>query len=398
MARRRQARTIDDMTTADMPAATARRRLTRAHDGRVVAGVCQGAARYFDIDPVIFRVVLAALTVFGGAGVVVYVLAWVLIPDEAAPETRVERWLTRGRWDLRQVALLAIIGISVVVFLANARIFGHQYGVAAVAVLAALLLTELIGRQHGHGLFPPRPPRAAHSATNPTAQTSSTPAPTAQTAAMPAFDWVAAAPVPKPPKERAWLGWLTFGLIVLAAGVLSLVASSGAAHPQPADVLAVCVAVAGVGLVVGTFTGRARAIIPIGLLLAASLGIANALPRDLTWTAGTRDWAPVSRDLASSYVLGAGKADLDLSGLDRSVSATVDARIGAGRLMVTVPAGMGLVVEANVGAGRIYLLGHEQDGTGIKTSTTLPSRAHEGTLTLHLQGGFGDLEVFDANS
>jgi phage shock protein PspC (stress-responsive transcriptional regulator) len=383
------------MTTADMPAATEHRRLTRAHDGRVVAGVCQGAARYFDVDPVIFRIVLAALTVFGGAGVIVYVLAWMLIPDEASPETRLERWLTGGRWDLRQVILLAMIGISVVVFLASAHIFGHRYGAAAVAVLAALLLTELIGRQHGHGLFPPKSPRAPRATAAP--MTSVVP-PATPTVAMPAYDWVATPSVPKPPTERAWLGWLTFGLIVLAAGILSLVASSGATHPQPADVLAVCVAVAGVGLVVGTFAGRARAIIPIGLLLVVMLGIANQLPRDLSWSAGTRDWVPVSGDIASSYVLGAGKADLNLTGLDVSHSATVDARIGVGRLVVTVPNGMGLVVDAKVGAGRTYLLGHEQDGTGINTTTTLPARAHDGTLTLHLQGGFGDLEVQSADS
>jgi hypothetical protein len=227
---------------------------------------------------------------------------------------------------------------------------------------------------------------------------SASPSPAAPTAAKPAYEWVATPPLPRSPKEPAWLGWLTFGLIVLAAGVLSLVASSGAAHPQPADVLAICVAVAGVGLVVGTFAGRARAIIPIGLLLVAMLGIADALPRDLTWSAGTRDWTPMPGDLSSSYVLGAGKADLDLTGLDPTRSVTVAARIGVGRLMVTVPDGMGLVVDAKVGAGRVYLLGHEQDGSGITTTTTLPARAHDGTLTLHLQGGFGDLEVHDANS
>ncbi|HWA67862.1 MAG TPA: PspC domain-containing protein [Mycobacteriales bacterium] len=372
------------MTTADMPAGE-RRRLTRAHDGRVVAGVCQGAARYFDIDPVIFRIVLAALTVFGGAGVIIYVVAWALIPDEASPETRLERWFTTGgRVDLRQVILLALIAVCVVIFLATAHIFGHEYGAAAVAVIAALLLTELIGRQHGHGLFPPRQAAPAPSA------------PTMTASATPPVEWVAAPSAPIRPRERAWLGWLTFAAVVLAVGVLALVASSGAAHPQPADVLAVCVAVAGLGLVIGAFVGRARAMIPIGLLLVAMLGIANALPRNLTWSAGTRDWAPVSGDLASSYVLGAGKADLDLTRLDPTTSATVDARLGAGRLIVTVPRGMGVVVEAKVGAGRVYLFGHEQDGTGLDEHVSASPTAHDGTLTLQLQDGFGDLEVRDA--
>lgn len=372
-----------------MPA-SGQRRLARAHDGRVLAGVCQGAARYFDIDPVIFRIVLAVLTVFGGAGVIIYVLAWALIPDEASPETRFERWLTTGgRFDLRQAILLALIAIIVVIFLANAHIFGHEYGAAAVAVLAALLLTELVGRRRGHGLFPPRHQRAQPPPATQESVATSTSGPSS-------MDWVAAPVVTKPPRQRAWLGWLTFAAIVVAAGVVWLVASSGVAHPQPADTFAICVAVAGLGLVVGAFVGRARAMIPVGLLLAALLGVANALPRDLTWSAGTRDWVPVPSDLASSYVLGAGKADLDLTRLDPATSATVNARIGAGRLVVTVPRGMGLDVSADVGAGRVYLLGHEEDGTGVKTGMSLPPAAHKGTLTLHLQGGFADLEVHDA--
>lgn len=383
MARRRTGGTIHAMTTADMPAESPRR-LTRAHDGRVIAGVCQGAARYFDVDPVIFRIVLAVLTVFGGAGVVLYVLAWVFVPDENAAETRLERWMTRGRFDLRQVLLLAVIAVSVVVFLANTHIFGHRFGAAAVAVLAALLVTELVGRRTGHGLFQSRAARAVTYGPPPARATS--------TATLPLPEPV----VVRAPKERAWVGWLTFGALLLAVGVMWLMATSGAAHPQPADALAVCVAIAGVGLLVATFVGRARAMIPIGLLLVIALGVASALPRDLTWSAGTRSWAPVTSDLAPSYVLGAGKADLDLTHLDPTIPATVDARIGAGRLIVIVPAGMGVYVDAKVAAGRLYMFGHEQDGTGVKSSTTIQPKPHDDYLTLHLQAGFGDLEVRSA--
>jgi hypothetical protein len=177
---------------------------------------------------------------------------------------------------------------------------------------------------------------------------------------------------------------------------MSLVASSGAAHPQPPDVLAVCVAITGVGLLVGGFLGRARAMIPVGILLVLGLGVTNALPRDLTWTAGTRSWAPVATDIAPAYVLGAGKADLDLSRLATS-TATIDARIGAGRLMVFVPRGTGLVIDAKVSAGRVLIFGHEQDGSGVSAKQVIPAtRPHAGTLTLHLRGGFGDLEVRNA--
>src|SRR3954470_6093762 len=77
---------IVTMTTAEMPTDRSRR-LTRARDDRIVAGVCSGAGRYVDIDPVIPRVVLAVLAVFGGAGFVVYALAWLLIPEDRSPGT-----------------------------------------------------------------------------------------------------------------------------------------------------------------------------------------------------------------------------------------------------------------------------------------------------------------------
>jgi phage shock protein PspC (stress-responsive transcriptional regulator) len=384
MARHGRHGTIDAMTTSDMPTAT-ERRLTRAREGRVIAGVCQGAARHFDVDPVIFRIVLAVLTVFGGAGVVMYALCWVFIPEEGSPETRIERWLHGGHDDLRRILLLAAIAICVVIFLSNTNIFAHRIGAAAVAVIAALVITDVVGRRSGHGLFTSR--RAA------------TPiyyGPPAGPAVAPEVPPTTAMPVPAPPRERAWLGWLTFGVIVFTAGVLSLVASSGAAHPQPADGFAVCVAIAGVGLLVSGLVGRARAMIPIGILLVFGLAVTNALPRDLTWTAGTRDWAPAASDIAPFYVLGAGKADLDLSRLPVTTSATIDVRIGAGRLHVFLPPGARAVIDAKLGAGRLHILGRDQDGSGLSMHQVLPAtRPHAGTITLHLQGGFGDLEVLD---
>ena len=372
------------MTTTDTPA-TAERRLTRAREGRVIAGVCQGAAQYFDIDPVIFRIVLAVLTVFGGAGLLVYVLCWAFIPEEGTAETRVERWLHSGHDDLRRILLLGAIAVCVVIFLGNTNIFAHRVGAAAVAVIAALVITEVVGRRRGHGLFTSRRP-VAPTYYGPVAATE-TPAEAPPTVAM---------PIPRPPKERAWLGWLSFGGIVMVAGVMAMVASSGAAHPQPADIFAVCVAIAGVALIVSGFAGRARAMIPIGILLVLGLGVTNALPRDLTWTAGTRDWEPVASDVASSYVLGVGKADLDLSRLPVTTTTTIDVRIGAGRLHVFLPPGVGAVIDAKLGAGRLYILGRDQDGSGLSMHEVLPaSRPHAGTITLHIEGGFGDLEVLD---
>jgi phage shock protein PspC (stress-responsive transcriptional regulator) len=61
------------------------RRLTRSSSDKVLAGVAGGLGRYFDIDPIIFRIGFVVLTLAGGAGVLAYLAAWVLVPDDPIP-------------------------------------------------------------------------------------------------------------------------------------------------------------------------------------------------------------------------------------------------------------------------------------------------------------------------
>jgi phage shock protein C len=57
--------------------------LVRSRDGRMLAGVCAGIAGYFGIDVTLVRVIWAVVSVItGGAGVLAYLVAWALIPDE----------------------------------------------------------------------------------------------------------------------------------------------------------------------------------------------------------------------------------------------------------------------------------------------------------------------------
>jgi phage shock protein C len=59
------------------------KRLTRTRDGRMIAGVCSGVAAYFGVDATIVRVVLAAVTLLtGGTGILLYVAAALIVPDE----------------------------------------------------------------------------------------------------------------------------------------------------------------------------------------------------------------------------------------------------------------------------------------------------------------------------
>lgn len=62
------------------------RRLRRSRRDRMVGGVCGGIARYLDVDPVLLRIAAVALALSGGFGVLVYLLAWIVIPDADGPE------------------------------------------------------------------------------------------------------------------------------------------------------------------------------------------------------------------------------------------------------------------------------------------------------------------------
>lgn len=60
------------------------KQLRRTRDGRMIAGVCSGAGRFLGVDPNIVRLGLAIFTFFGGAGIALYAIGWLLIPEEGA--------------------------------------------------------------------------------------------------------------------------------------------------------------------------------------------------------------------------------------------------------------------------------------------------------------------------
>jgi phage shock protein C len=61
------------------------RRLMRSRNERVIAGVCGGIAEYFEMDPVLVRVILAVITLMGGAGILLYLILWAVLPLAPPP-------------------------------------------------------------------------------------------------------------------------------------------------------------------------------------------------------------------------------------------------------------------------------------------------------------------------
>ena len=58
------------------------RTFRRSRDDRMIAGVCGGAAKMLGIDATLLRVLLAAATLFGGAGAILYLVCWIVVPEE----------------------------------------------------------------------------------------------------------------------------------------------------------------------------------------------------------------------------------------------------------------------------------------------------------------------------
>jgi phage shock protein C len=77
-------------TVTDQPAA---RQLRRCADDRMLAGVAGGIARYLGADVTLVRVVIAALALFAGAGVALYIGAWLLIAYEGQDQPVAAAWI-----------------------------------------------------------------------------------------------------------------------------------------------------------------------------------------------------------------------------------------------------------------------------------------------------------------
>jgi phage shock protein PspC (stress-responsive transcriptional regulator) len=59
------------------------KRLYRSKKDRILGGVCAGLGEHLDVDPSVIRLVWAVVTVLSiGTGIIIYILAWIIIPEE----------------------------------------------------------------------------------------------------------------------------------------------------------------------------------------------------------------------------------------------------------------------------------------------------------------------------
>jgi signal transduction histidine kinase/phage shock protein PspC (stress-responsive transcriptional regulator) len=110
------------MASAHAPVGPARAPLSRRPDRGLLGGVCAGLAEHFGVSVVVVRMVMLVMVAFGGVGIVVYALAWTLVPVAADSERR------GGRWEpLRQALLIGlgtIVALGVLHHLASRMSYG----------------------------------------------------------------------------------------------------------------------------------------------------------------------------------------------------------------------------------------------------------------------------------
>lgn len=145
------------------PVPTRAPRLTRRRDGKLIAGVASGLGDHFGIEPNLVRLAFVVLALAGGAGVLLYVGAWIWMARERRGDgNRADPGRERRRSDWVQIAALGAV-TSGVLLLAQSIGLGLSDAFVWPVVLAAMgtalivgrsgkpideLISELVGREH----------------------------------------------------------------------------------------------------------------------------------------------------------------------------------------------------------------------------------------------------------
>jgi phage shock protein PspC (stress-responsive transcriptional regulator) len=121
------------------------KRLQRPTEGRVLTGVCAGLGRYFDINPNVFRLGVVVLTLVGGAGILVYLAALLVMPSEETDRSIAEQVLAERRDHPWPLIGLALAGIAIIVLLTQAHTW-PSLGAGWIVILIAGLVILAVAR------------------------------------------------------------------------------------------------------------------------------------------------------------------------------------------------------------------------------------------------------------
>ncbi|WP_238598739.1 PspC domain-containing protein [Saccharothrix sp. ALI-22-I] len=391
----------------------------RPHDGRKIAGVAAGIAQRYQIDPVIVRVAFVAMALCNGAGLLIYLLGWLLLAQTDDEVSAAEALIGRGR-SSTPTALTVLLGLAVL----PATGFFIDGGFTMVG--GVLLSVGAVYLLHRHRGQLNRPDVPAFAAGEPASTTGTTVGSTAGTMPVstdeqatgqvtpPAWDPLGAAPfawdlpepgavpepvvvAPRPVRRRSRVGVATFGvaLLVLAS---SLVAAEYSDWFDARHILGLLVAVLGGGMLLGAFRGGGRGLIWLVVPLSViGVGLTSIDFDSVESDRIGSNWArPTSVDQVDSrYAVKLGEVDLDLTGLPNSGSVTTKVEVGLGSAQVRVPADADVTVTCGADLGSVRCLDKVSEGKGAREQVTDDGPDGSGGLKIELdvRSEVGEVEV-----
>lgn len=407
------------MSTTETPP----RRLVRRTDDRVVAGVASGVADVLGIDPVLARIGFVVLAFAGGAGVIAYLALWLLTPEVEGGATPVEGsgdrgpafWIAIGLFVLAALAIadsmadrsvvwpLVLIGAGVALWRSDGT--RARTGEVAAPLGTAAFPEASAPTQQIPTWTPPPSPSATQRAGR---QTPSGPAGPAHpaTPAGPGGppgprhgDGSGWTPPPARTRERSILGRLTLGAALLTVGVLAILDAAEVLTLTAQDAFAVALLVLGLGLLVGTWVGRARWLVfPALLVLLPGLVITTVTRElDIPLGAGIGERSvgtTAVADVDPLYELGVGDLTLDLGQLDLDGGEVATAvRVGIGQVTIVVPDDARVEVSWSVVGGQVQLLDGDRQGRGLEGEAVFPGAEGSGTIVLDVDVSIGQVEL-----
>ena len=375
--------------------------LLRPREGRVIAGVAAGIATRLGVGTGWIRASFVVACFFGGLGLLLYVIAWLAIPEEGETESiaasRAADLENSSRWI--GVALIVVGGLLVLSW-TNAVRAELVWAGALILVGVLLYRGEFPTGSRRRVQDPPPPPPPVDTEEPVEAAVTAPVAPSTL-----ASDSEVAAPPPPPPSApamarqrppRSMLGRFTLATIFVAVGVLAILDNAGVIEPEARHYVGTVVAVTGLGLVIGAWVGKARALIAVGIILLPVLLVASVIRVPFSNDFGEKSFTPASvAQVADEYRLGAGELRIDLSLLEAE-TVSFEATVGAGQLTVIVPRDAAVSISSRVGFGEVDVIGFVKDGVGREVNTEAPAGAVN-VITIDAEVGFGVIEIYRAS-
>ncbi len=371
--------------------------LRRSVSDRKVAGVAGGLGRHLNIDPTVVRVLFVVLCFFGGAGLLIYGAAWLLVPDEGSDEAVVSTSPST-----RTALLLAAAVVAGFLLIGDSwGRFGFPW---PLAVLALVVFVILMNRdkpmtnqnpQSPAGSGPVAPPADGDTTTLPPSDGSAyDPQPPAPPWAPPTGQ--AYQPPPPRPDRGPKLFGFTMALLAVALGALGLYDVAGGDVTASAYA-ALALAVVGLMLVVGAWVGRAGGLILAGIVAAIALA-ATSVAHGNFQDSRELSYRPASAAaVQSSYSTPTGRIQLDLSDVRNAAALdgrTIDVHANVGEIVVVLPPDVGARIEADVsGPGGIDLPDRHSGGINTHAAQDVTPGDEVAHVNLNLDLAVGHIEV-----